>query len=150
VASINARPGSGQEEASKIHNHQGSIAGRYTSIWATRYPKAMTIACNLKWDNDADESLIGSIIPISPGRMRNDFFPKKMAEYMTVAQLREIGMLNAVVERDSTFGTAQRKLELPAQEPKQAAKQKDRPITVKIDLLEVRGTLPSLESRMLF
>jgi hypothetical protein len=147
VASINAPPGSGQKEASKIHNYQGSIAGRCTSLWAKRYYKPTNKACSLDWDNDADKLLTGSIIPLSPGRMRNDFFPNKTAEYMTTAQLREIGMLEAVVERQSTFGIAKRKLELPVEEPDLPATQKNRQITVKIDLLEARGNLTLLRLR---
>jgi hypothetical protein len=33
--------------------------------------------------------------------MRNTWFPKKMAEYQTPAQLKELG--NVAIERDSTF-----------------------------------------------
>jgi hypothetical protein len=88
--------------------------------------------------------------------MRNVFFPNKQAEYMTVARLREIGMVDAVVERDWTFGMAKSKLELPAEEskeaenPKQSAEQKEAPVTVKIDLLEVKAHTISLKLRVLF
>ncbi len=45
--------------------------------------------------------------------MRNIWYPKKMAEYVTAAKQEELGVKkDAVLERDSTFGTRkQRKLE---------------------------------------
>src|SRR5687768_5032710 len=46
----------------------------------------------------------GSVIPLPPGRMRNQFFPRKMAEYMTQAQIKEAGLENVTLERDFTFG----------------------------------------------
>jgi hypothetical protein len=39
--------------------------------------------------------------------MRNNWFPNKMAEYMTLASLKELGDVNT--ERDPTFGGAQEK-----------------------------------------
>lgn len=85
--------------------------------------------------------------------MRNALFPSKMAEYMTVAQLRETGMLGAVVEQDSTLGTAQCNVELPVQKPqkvaKKVAKQRDRPITVEVKLLDVSAALPLLIKNIL-
>jgi hypothetical protein len=86
--------------------------------------------------------LIGRIIPISPGRMRNDFYPKKKAEYMTVAQLRETGIQESAMERDSTFGSRQGRI---------ATTESDRsdspsvipaavPIAVEVDLIKVRRT----------
>lgn len=36
--------------------------------------------------------------------MRNQFFPRKMAEYMTQAQIKEAGLENVALERDFTFG----------------------------------------------
>ncbi|RFU33080.1 hypothetical protein B7463_g3240, partial [Scytalidium lignicola] len=45
----------------------------------------------------------GTILPVAPGRMRNDWYPKSMAEYMTAPQLQELGLENVVSERDSTF-----------------------------------------------
>lgn len=86
--------------------------------------------------------LIGRIIPISPGRMRNDFYPKKKAEYMTVAQLRETGIQESAMERDSTFGSRQDRI---------AAGKSERinspdvalaavPIAVEVDLIKVRRT----------
>ncbi|ELR02631.1 hypothetical protein VC83_01032 [Pseudogymnoascus destructans] len=46
----------------------------------------------------------GSVIPLPPGRMRNQFFPRRMAEYMTQAQIKEAGLENVTLERNFTFG----------------------------------------------
>lgn len=87
-------------------------------------------------------TLIGSIIPISPGRMRNDFYPKDKAEYMTTAQLRETGLRDVDMERDSTFGSHQRRI--AAQESKvienPIAVSTAVPIAVEVDLIKVRRT----------
>ncbi|EKD15762.1 fructose-bisphosphate aldolase [Drepanopeziza brunnea f. sp. 'multigermtubi' MB_m1] len=55
----------------------------------------------------------GSVIQVPPGVMRNIWFPKKMAEYLTLQKIKELGVKkDAVVERDSTFrSNAERKLE---------------------------------------
>jgi len=77
----------------------------------------------------------GTIIPIPAGRMRNDFYPKKLAEYMTKSQLREIGMDNVAVERDSNFGIAED--EAPIQEEEEA----ESSIAVDLDLLRPERAL---------
>lgn len=86
------------------------------------------------------KTLIGSIIRISPGRMRNDFYPKDKAEYMTTAQLRETGLRDADMERNSTFGTSQRRI--AAQESKAVNSPVAVPtavrIAVEVDLIKVR------------
>jgi hypothetical protein len=90
---------------------------------------------------------IGSIIPISPGRMRSDFYPSEKAEYMTTAQLRKTGIRDAAIERDSTFGTPQRRI--AARESKQIdspiAVPTAVPIAVEIDLIKVRRAHLSLK-----
>jgi hypothetical protein len=89
------------------------------------------------------KTLVGSIIPISPGRMRNDFYPREKAEYMTTAQLREAGLRDVDMERDSTFGTSQRRVN--AQESKAihssiaipTAVPTAVPVAVEVDLIKV-------------
>lgn len=49
----------------------------------------------------------GSIVPVPPGTMRNTWFPNRMAEYMTLAKLKELG--DVVIERDPTYGGRQEK-----------------------------------------
>lgn len=67
--------------------------------------------------------------------MRNEFFPKRMAEYMTSAQIKELGLDGVPLERDYTFGVT-----IPggakAQEPEVVAPAKT--IAVDLDLLKVR------------
>jgi hypothetical protein len=46
----------------------------------------------------------GSYIPISIGRMRNNFFPTRAAEYVTSAQLKDMKAKNITAERDFQFG----------------------------------------------
>lgn len=64
----------------------------------------------------------GSIVPVPPGTMRNTWFPSKMAEYMTLAKLKELG--DVVIERDTTFGGVQER-EL-ARQRKEAEQEKAR------------------------
>ncbi|KAE9376718.1 hypothetical protein N431DRAFT_462533 [Stipitochalara longipes BDJ] len=46
----------------------------------------------------------GAVIPVTAGMMRNIWYPKKMAEYLTGDKLQQLGMKNDTsIERDSTF-----------------------------------------------
>ena len=55
----------------------------------------------------------GAVIPVTAGMMRNIWFPKKMAEYLTTARLQQLGVKkDTAVERDSTFrSNTERKLD---------------------------------------
>lgn len=55
----------------------------------------------------------GAVIPVTAGMMRNIWYPKKMAEYVTAAKLQQLGVKkDALIERDSTFrSNAERKLD---------------------------------------
>lgn len=46
----------------------------------------------------------GAIIPIASGEMRNKFFPRRIAEYVTLPELRTIKANNIPIARDYTFG----------------------------------------------
>ena len=49
---------------------------------------------------------VDAIIRVKPGRMRNFWFPKSLAEYMTRDRFRELGLTDAAIGvRDRTFGT---------------------------------------------
>ncbi|CAP65031.1 uncharacterized protein PODANS_1_14200 [Podospora anserina S mat+] len=72
-----------------------------------------------------------AIFRVERGRMRNEWFPRKLAEYMTVARFKELGLSpkNDVGERDPTFVDMKVLEQLPAAkppapvaEPQQAAK----------------------------
>ncbi|GAB7363580.1 hypothetical protein MBLNU230_g4151t1 [Neophaeotheca triangularis] len=47
----------------------------------------------------------GSIVPIAIGNMRNSWFPRRIAEYVTVPELRQLRLKNTSMERDFEFGT---------------------------------------------
>ncbi|KAL2067317.1 hypothetical protein VTL71DRAFT_1741 [Oculimacula yallundae] len=55
----------------------------------------------------------GAVIPVTSGVMRNIWYPKKMAEYLTLSKIQELGVKkDSITERDSTFQSrAVRKLE---------------------------------------
>lgn len=46
----------------------------------------------------------GSIVPISMGRMRNEWFPRGVAEYVTQPELRTLRLSNTAMERDVEYG----------------------------------------------
>ena len=47
---------------------------------------------------------IGTIVPISTGQMRNDWFPRRVAEYVTVPELKTLRLKNIAVHRDFDYG----------------------------------------------
>ena len=47
------------------------------------------------------------MVQVAAGRMRNDWYPRRVADYMTQAQLRTLDLKDATFERDFTFGVAQ-------------------------------------------
>ncbi|CZS90536.1 hypothetical protein WAI453_004130 [Rhynchosporium graminicola] len=65
----------------------------------------------------------GAVIPVTSGVMRNIWYPKQMAEYLTLAKVQELGVKkDTIAERDSTFQTnAMRKLEKKQEREKQDA-----------------------------
>lgn len=46
----------------------------------------------------------GRIVPITAGRMRIDFFPRGIAEYLTRAELKELKRSETPVARDRSYG----------------------------------------------
>lgn len=55
----------------------------------------------IQWLTEHDA---GSLVPISLGRMRNEWFPRGVAEYVTQPELRTLRMSNTAVERDVEYG----------------------------------------------
>ncbi|MCJ1368711.1 hypothetical protein MMC16_007856 [Acarospora aff. strigata] len=45
----------------------------------------------------------GAIVPVATGRMRNDWYPRRKADYMTDAQLRNSSLRDVPAERDFNF-----------------------------------------------
>ena len=54
--------------------------------------------------------LLGSITPVAPGRMRNSWYPRQHAEYLST--IEGLKPKSVVAERDFTFGM-QRQQEAP-------------------------------------
>lgn len=46
----------------------------------------------------------GALVPISPGAMRNDWFPRGIAAYVTAPELKRLRLSNAPIARDFQFG----------------------------------------------
>jgi Ribosomal protein L9, N-terminal domain len=50
-------------------------------------------------------SFLDAIFRVEPGRMRNAWYPKKKAEYMTATRFQEMGLTRQDIgERDRAFG----------------------------------------------
>lgn len=49
----------------------------------------------------------GSIVPITSGNMRNSWFPRRIAEYVTLPELRQLRLKNTSMERDFEFGVTE-------------------------------------------
>lgn len=82
----------------------------------------------------ADICDTGSICPVEPGRMRNSWYPRQKAEYMTVSTLQGLKPQSIVAERDFTFGTMSK----DESAPKKNAPEKERAFDVQTKLLPVR------------
>lgn len=84
----------------------------------------------------------GSVVPVAPGRMRNIFYPRKSAAYVTQENLRDLKKREVVMERDFTFGVKnledkgssddQDAIEMPSQ---------PRSVNIQMDLLSVRRSI---------
>lgn len=68
--------------------------------------------------------------------MRNQFYPKKMAEYVTKEQLKQLGLDHTQLERDPTFGISQPQAALEP-EPEKI----ERAVEIHADLLKVVSVL---------
>lgn len=77
--------------------------------------------------------IAGSITPVEPGRMRNTWYPRQRAEYVTAATLQGVKPQAVVAERDFTFGVKPKEEEAPK------APQNDTPVEVQTKLLPVIG-----------
>jgi hypothetical protein len=91
----------------------------------------------------------GAVIPVTAGMMRNIWYPKKMAEYVTNDKLQQLGVKkDMTIERDSTFrSNMERKLDkekekyertVAAEESAMASLEPESSIPVELGLLSVR------------
>ncbi len=46
---------------------------------------------------------VGAIVPVAAGRMRNEWYPRRKADYMTDAHIRNSKLRDVSVERDFNF-----------------------------------------------
>ena len=46
----------------------------------------------------------GSVTPVEPGRMRNSWYPRQKAEYVTLSTLEGVKIQDLTAERDFAFG----------------------------------------------
>ena len=97
---------------------------------------------------------IGAVIPVTAGMMRNIWYPKKMAEYLTDDKLQQLGVKrDTTLERDSTFRTnTERKIDKErerfdrqaavAAESLMASIEPEAAMPMELDLLSVRLPTP--------
>ena len=77
--------------------------------------------------------VIGSICPVEPGRMRNSWYPRQRAAYMTGSISQGLKAQSLVAERDFTFGMKSKEEQIP----KKPVPVKERPVEVQTKLLPV-------------
>ena len=53
---------------------------------------------------ESDGAILGAVIPVAPGRMRNIFYPRGLAAYVTGKELRDLREREVPIERDLAFG----------------------------------------------
>lgn len=87
----------------------------------------------------------GTYIPISIGRMRNEFFPTRAAEYVTPAQLKDMKAKNITAERDFQFGVPDPAAVRAIEQQSQRTTKR----TVEVDKLAVSLVYPLISSLVL-
>jgi hypothetical protein len=70
--------------------------------------------------------------------MRNQWLPRRIADYVPVAQVKKLKADNVPIERDFTFGVARTLVE--AEAPKQEVEEKHYVRPVEIQFLSVRAS----------
>lgn len=75
--------------------------------------------------------IAGSITPVEPGRMRNTWYPRQKAAYVTMSTLQGTKPQNIAAERDFTFGMA------PKVQPAPSRVEEEKPLDVQPKLLMV-------------
>ncbi|KAL6718962.1 Fructose-bisphosphate aldolase 1 [Lecanora helva] len=84
----------------------------------------------------------GSITPVEPGRMRNTWYPRQKAEYVTAASLEGVKPQDLVAERDFTFGVKKKDVEAPK------IVEKEKPVEVQTKLLSPQRAFEILEASL--
>ncbi|KAI9791760.1 MAG: hypothetical protein M1816_003570 [Peltula sp. TS41687] len=86
----------------------------------------------------------GAIIPVAAGRMRNYWYPKKMAEYVTVVELKQLNLQNATFERDFNFELAENAVE--GEETPSAQEEEVQKVPVDLALLSPQKSMQLLST----
>lgn len=73
----------------------------------------------------------GALVPISPGAMRNMWFPRRVAEYVTIPELKRLRLNNVAMDRDFEFGVTSLAIERGLPPNANAEWQKDIPSDIK-------------------
>jgi hypothetical protein len=95
----------------------------------------------------------GTVIPVTTGVMRNIWYPKGMAEYLTEARRQEIGIKkDAHLEREYTFKSEkerklERQIQREAQDAKEAAAAEEAALLLEKDPQRKRDALTPQEPR---
>jgi hypothetical protein len=85
----------------------------------------------------------GTYVPLNPGKMRNKWFPKRLADYVPISQLKQLKADGASIGRDTEFGI-QISLQEEEVEPELIQQHKNKVRPVELNLLTV--CLPIAES----
>ena len=90
---------------------------------------------------ESDGAILGAVIPVAPGRMRNIFYPWGIAAYVSEKQLRDLREREVPIERDFAFG---KEREVPierdfAVRKEQQNVEQDDLISGSVDLIDVIG-----------
>ncbi len=84
---------------------------------------------------------LGSVVPVAPGRMRNIYYPRHRAAYVTREQLRDIRKREITIGRDFTFGIEKPEGENSTNEDSTKVLDQSHLINVQMDLLSVLGPI---------
>lgn len=76
-----------------------------------------------------------SIVPVPIGQMRNYYYPRRIAEYVTMTEARDIKRNNVTVERDVLFGRVV--AETSSERVKAAARKAREPEKIDIQMMAV-------------
>lgn len=90
----------GKEESHQVIFGQGQAPGRHSQVWPTGYNHPQNTSCTELADLTG---YVGAIVPVATGRMRNDWYPRRKADYMTDAHLRNSRLRDVPAERDFNF-----------------------------------------------
>lgn len=99
------RPASSRQEEDGQHTHHrhGTPHKGRADIWSQGYEQD-ALADLQVLSRAKTGRKTGSYVPISIGQMRNSWFPRRTAEYVTDSQLKELKAKNISAERDFQFG----------------------------------------------